>query len=332
MKHANVALFVPHAGCPHQCSFCNQREISGSLSVPGGAEVTALCRTYAAQAREGRLEAELAFFGGSFTAIGPAAMAGLLGAAVPFLREGLFQGIRISTRPDCIDSEILTFLRSYGVTAIELGAQSMSDQVLLKNRRGHTAADVVRASRLIREAGFSLGLQMMTGLYGASMEDDIRTAERLAALFPDTMRIYPTVVLEQTPLADLYRKGLYKPPSLEETTALCARLLGFFEERGIPVIRMGLHAQESMEAARVAGPYHPAFRELCEGRLLRDRLEKALSAFPPGTYDATVSPKTVSKIRGHGGLTVEYLKHLGYNVKVKQSDALRGLDFQIGEV
>lgn len=186
-------------------------------------------------------DAEIAFFGGSFTAIGRDYMLELLEAAAPFV-GGAFRGIRISTRPDAVDGETLGLLRRYGVTAVELGAQSMDDGVLDQNLRGHTAADVERAAGLVRDAGFELGLQMMTGLYGSDEARDFMTAERLAACAPDTVRVYPTVVMEGTGLAALWRAGAYRPQTLEEAVSLGARLLEFFEGKGVRVIRMGLHA------------------------------------------------------------------------------------------
>ncbi|WP_308753821.1 radical SAM protein, partial [uncultured Anaerotruncus sp.] len=178
MRHANLAVFVPHAGCPRRCSFCSQKSISGAREAPTGESVSALCAESARSLAGADTDAEIAFFGGSFTAIDRAYMLELLEAAAPFV-GGAFRGIRVSTRPDAVDGEVLDLLRRYGVTAVELGAQSMDDGVLMKNRRGHTAADVERAARLVREAGFELGLQMMTGLYGSDEARDFRTAERL---------------------------------------------------------------------------------------------------------------------------------------------------------
>ncbi len=324
MRHANLAIFVPHLGCPNRCSFCDQHRISGAGQPPTGEQVGQLCETAASQLRGRCPEAEIAFFGGSFTAIDRAYMCELLEAAAPYVGE-VFGGIRISTRPDAIDREVLELLARYSVRSIELGAQSMSDAVLSANQRGHTAADVERASALIRESGFSLGLQMMTGLYRADEQSDFETAERLAALRPDTVRIYPTVVMEGTRLAALYRAGEYRPQSLEQAVALGARLLGFFDGLGIRVIRMGLHAQESLVSGRVAGPYHPAFRELCEGRLMEQRLASLLSGRPQGAYIVCVSPKSVSKVCGHGGQGIAKLRALGYHIKVEQDRAMSGL-------
>lgn len=320
MPHTNVALFVPHAGCPHQCSFCNQRAITGSAGSLHPVEVTAACERAAATMHSDPEQAEIAFFGGSFTAVEEAYRTALLQAAYPYVERGLFAGIRISTRPDAIDEAILAQLRRFGVTAIELGAQSMDDDVLRRNGRGHTAADVERASRLIHTFDMALGLQMMTGLPGSSPDTDRRTAARLCALCPDTLRIYPAVVMEGTPMADWYREGTYTPPTLEEAVGLGAKLLKFAEwERGIPVIRMGLHAGGEVESAYVAGPYHPAFRELCESRLYRGLAYDALRRAAPHGGRATlwVSPNALSKMIGQKRDNIAWLASRGYTVAVR---------------
>lgn len=327
MKHANLSIFVPHAGCPHQCSFCSQRTISGVEAAPSGAQVTALC-TRCAESLAESTEAEIAFFGGSFTGLDRAYMLELLKAAFPFVENGTFHGIRISTRPDYIDGDVLDVLARYGVTSIELGAQSMDDGVLLSNGRGHCAADVESAAGLVKKAGFSLGLQMMTGLWRSTSEKDFATAQKLEALEPDTMRIYPTVVLEKTALAELYRRGVYEPQTLPEAVELGAALLDFFLKRDIRVIRMGLHDEPSLREARVAGPWHPAFRELCEGLLLAKRVAEVLDQ-NPGPVTVFVSRASVSKMLGHGAFPVEYLRRLGYNITIKEDKALSGLEFQI---
>lgn len=325
MPHTNVALFVPHAGCPHQCSFCNQRAITGSAVVLRPAEVAAACERAAATMRSAPGQAEIAFFGGSFTAVDEAYRTALLQAAYPYVEKGLFAGIRISTRPDAIDEAILTQLRRFGVTAIELGAQSMDDNVLRRNGRGHTADDVERASRLIHTFDIALGLQMMTGLPGSSPDTDRGTAARLCTLCPDTMRIYPAVVMEGTLMADWYRAGRYIPPTLEEAVGLGAELLQFVEwERGIPVIRMGLHAGGEVESAYVAGPYHPAFRELCESRLYRGLAHEALRRAAPQGGRATlwVAPNALSKMIGHKRDNIAWLASRGYTVAVRGDGAV----------
>ena len=318
MKHSNVALFVPNNGCPHRCSFCNQRSITGKLSQPTPNDVAEAARIAKKSLGERTKNAEIAFFGGSFTAVERGYMVSLLEAASPFLRDGSFAGIRISTRPDAIDPEILAVLKRYGVTAIELGAQSMDDRVLPLNGRGHTAAQVEEASRQIRAGGFSLGLQMMTGLYGSTPEKEMRTARKLAALFPDTVRIYPTVVLRGTELGNRYLAGAYRPPELEATVDLCADLLDFFEEKGITVIRLGLHASKELERDRLAGPWHPAFRELCESRrlLLKIKAELEREGRPPGSLRIHVNPSGASIAAGQKKSNLAALCEAGFPARI----------------
>ena len=263
MKHSNIAFFIPHIGCPNKCSFCNQNTISGKTQLPCAEDIAkTLSDVLQNMPSEKLSESEIAFFGGSFTAIDKDYMIELLEAAFDFVGEGKISGIRVSTRPDAINDEVLSILKKYKVTAIELGAQSMCDDVLFKNMRGHTSDDVVNASKLIKSYGFSLGLQMMTGLYGDSAEADIYTAERIIALNPNTVRIYPTVVLKDTYLGQLYEQGIYNPPALSETVSLCARLLDMFEENNINVIRVGLHDEPGVKENFLAGAYHPALGEL----------------------------------------------------------------------
>ncbi len=261
--------------------------------------------------------AQIAFFGGSFTAIPREDMVRLLKAAVPYVKSGDFSGVRVSTRPDAIDREVLELLKTHGVTAVELGAQSMDDAVLRACRRGHTAKQVTEAAGLVREAGLSLGLQMMTGLPGDTDEGALHTARALAALRPDEVRVYPTLVIEGSPLADEYRAGTYVPQTLDKAVALCVRLLTFFEEeRGIPVIRLGLHAEEDMMRHCIAGPWHPAFRELCESRIFRQKAEIILKQANKTECVLAVNPACVSRMVGHRRENLTAFMKNGYTVKV----------------
>ncbi len=307
-KHTNIAVFVPHNGCPHTCSFCNQRTISGQSAQPLPDEVAALLADDLERlnsrggAAEGR---ELAFFGGSFTAIDREYMISLLSAAQPYFGRSI-SGIRCSTRPDCINGAILDTLQNYGVTAIELGAQSMDDRVLSLNQRGHTAAQVEQAAGLIRERGIELGLQMMTGLYGDTDEGALSTAHLLAALRPATMRIYPTVVLRGTELARLYESGEYIPQTVEQAVELCSSLLELLESKGIRIIRLGLHASDDVEQNYLAGAYHPALRELCQSRIYLRRMLALLNENSSITGFA-VHPRELSKALGQHRSNVEEL-------------------------
>ncbi|MCR5208301.1 MAG: radical SAM protein [Eubacterium sp.] len=313
MKKGNISIFVPFNGCPQQCSFCNQKTITGKAHQPTPDEVRSAVET---ALKRKDYEYEIAFFGGTFTAVDREYMLSLLEAAQPYIKSGAVKGIRISTRPDFIDGEVLELLKKYGVTAIELGAQSMDDSVLEANRRGHTAKDVENASRLIKEYGFELGLQMMTGLYLDTDEKSVETAKKLIELKPDTVRIYPTVVLKGTLLAELYDEKVYLPPGADDAAALCTRLIPLFENAGIKVIRLGLHSSEDIKKNMVAGAFHPAFGEIVQSRFM---LNKVLE-YPPASYEIFVNPKSVSKLKGNQKRNVYFLMEEGYQIKYTVTD------------
>ena len=315
MKKGNISIFVPFNGCPQQCSFCNQKTITGQQTQPTADDVKKSVET--ALKHKG-YEYEIAFFGGSFTAIDKGYMLELLDTAYEYVKDGRVKGIRISTRPDAIDGEILEFLKSRGVTSIELGAQSMDDEVLEANLRGHTAQDVANASKLIKEYGFELGLQMMTGLYRDTDEKAIETAKKLIELKPATVRIYPTVVLKGTLLADLYEKELYKPQNVDDAAALCTKLIPMFENAGIKIIRLGLHSSEDIKKNMVAGAFHPAFGEIVQSRFILNRILK----YPPSSYEIFVNPKSVSKLKGNQKRNVYFLMEEGYNIKFTVTDSV----------
>lgn len=331
MKHANISIFVPHAGCPHQCSFCNQKEISGAQSQPTPEDVQNIIKSALTNPALSLNDSEIAFFGGSFTAIERDYMISLLKAAYQFTGDNGFKGIRVSTRPDAIDNEIINILKQYNVTAVELGAQSMDDNVLQKNMRGHTSADVDKASYLIKKAGISLGLQMMTGLYGDTYDGAVYTAKRIIALKPDTVRIYPTVIMENTMLGQLYKEGKYQTLSFEDTIKLCAELLDMFEENNIKVIRLGLHASETLESAMLAGGYHPALRELCEGERFFNRVLDILKQKNISNRDIIikVNNRNISKMIGQAKRNIKRLYDLGYNCMVKGDKTIAGNEIYI---
>ena len=324
MKHANVALFIPFNGCPHRCSFCDQRRITGEVKQPSPDDVRRTVETALDSLKENTYNSEIAFFGGSFTAIDRVYMRSLLDATVPYIDR--FKGIRISTRPDCIDAEILSLLKRYHVSAIELGAQSMSDAVLTMNERGHTADDVRKAAGLIKGFGFELGLQMMTGLYGSTPQTDCETARAFIALHPDTVRIYPTIVMDGTRLGELYQQGVYQPQTLKEAVDLCAQLIPLFEENGIKVIRVGLHDSESLQQHRLAGPYHPAFRELCESRIMLEKAIALLRDQEKGKYTLCVHPKSRSKMTGNQKANLIALRDLGYDITIIEDTEIIDLE------
>jgi len=321
MKHTNVALFVPHEGCPHQCSFCNQKSISGSTKKLTEKDIDEAAATALKSDAQGR---EIAFFGGSFTAIEREYMISLLKTAAKYIDNKSFAGIRISTRPDAVDSEICEILKKYHVTAVELGAQSMDDEVLRLNNRGHRARDVVKASNLLKSFGFELGLQMMTGLYGSDDSESIRTAKEIIKLSPDTVRIYPTVVLKGTELERLYERGVYSPQTTEQAVKICSVLLEMFHEADIPVIRLGLHSGGDVMSGYVAGAFHPSLGELCKGEIYLRKARAAIKEanIAKGKILLYVMPQAISQMTGQNKRNIETLKSEGYDCKVKPCDSL----------
>ncbi len=325
VKHSNISIFVPHIGCPNKCSFCNQRFITGTCKAPNADDVEKAVITAVKSKKYDPATTEIAFFGGSFTAINRNYMISLLEAASSFVRIGLVKGIRISTRPDAIDDDILLLLKEYNVTAIELGAQSFNNYVLKMNNRGHTAQDTENAARLIRKHGFELGLQIMTGLYADDNESLERTSKKVIELRPDTVRIYPTIVLQDTDLAALYIDGVYKPQTLSEAIKICSKLYLMLSKEGINVIRLGLHSIE--DGAYIAGPWHPAFSELCQSQIMLTRVLTHL--FDKGEYIIYVGKSDVSKMTGQRKSNIKYLKSRGFDCKVKVDESLSDLKFRI---
>lgn len=324
-KHSNISIFVPHIGCPNMCSFCNQRYITGQTSAPLLSDVIEAVNIAINSNGYNPKNTEIAFFGGSFTAINRSYMIDLLKTAYEFVKDGVVCGIRISTRPDAINEEILSLLKQYGVTSIELGAQSLNDNVLLSNNRGHTLEDVINASHLIKKYGFSLGLQMMTGLYNDCDEFAISTAKQIIDLCPDTVRIYPTIVLKNTYLAALYSENKYEPQTLEAAANLCSELLLMFNNANIKVIRLGLHSIE--KDCYVAGPWHPAFSEICYSKIFLKNAKIALKE--AGDYILFVNPLSVSKMIGQHKENITTLKKLGFDCMVKSDNSLGEYEIRV---
>ena len=325
LKHSNISIFVPHIGCPNKCSFCNQRYITGAFKAPTVRDVALAVKNAQTNPYYDPKTTEIAYFGGSFTAINRNYMLRLLRVAHRFVKSGVVSGIRISTRPDAIDDEILSLLKEFSVTAIELGAQSLNDRVLRLNNRGHKVSDVVKAAKKIREHGFELGLQIMTGLYADSDASALRTAEKVIEIKPDTVRIYPTIVLKDTDLEALYLDNIYKPQTLDSAVSLASKLYKMFTDNGIRVIRLGLHSIE--KEAYIAGPWHPAFSELCQSQIM---LNEVLSRITDnGKYIIFVGKSDVSKMIGQKRSNILHLESKGIYCKVKPDDTLGNLEVRI---
>ena len=326
-KNSIIPVFVPHLGCPNDCVFCNQRRISGHMS-PADAETVKNAIENAAALTPSGTKRQLAFYGGSFTAIPDGQQLELFEAARPYLEDGTISSIRLSTRPDAIDGAVLARLKRNGVTTVELGAQSMCDEVLELSGRGHTASDVENSSRLIKAAGFELILQMMTGLPGDTDERSIETARRIIALRPDGVRIYPTVIVRDTALYDLWKAGRYAEHTVEDAVRVCAKLTAMFDEANIPIIRMGLNPTEDLSGGdAVGGAYHPALGELVRSRMMLDKARQLLAGAPHGSsVTLGVNRSDVSKMAGQHRCNIDTLKselRLS-SVKIREADVKSG--------
>jgi histone acetyltransferase (RNA polymerase elongator complex component) len=306
-----IPFFIPHSGCPHQCVFCNQKNITGHMKPVDPAALPQKIKEYLASNTSDKT-VHVAFYGGSFTALRIERQKDYLAAVQPFIHSGQIENIRLSTRPDCITDEILSLLHEYHANTVELGVQSMDDVVLQLSGRGHTTNDTMNAVTLLRKNGFSIGLQLMPGLPGDSAETFMKSVDTVVELKPDFVRIYPALVIKDTPLEDLYTSGRYIPLSLDDAVALCRDALERFEGAGIDVIRIGLQPTAELErpGTVIAGPYHPAFRQLVESSILLDKMRSALRTRDGKTDKATfqVNPKDFSAAIGQHRSNIEFLK------------------------
>lgn len=296
-KHYIIPFFVSHEGCPHNCVFCNQNSITGYTEKVTARTVRATVEGYLKTINRDKSIIEISFFGGTFTAIPLEKQFELLTAAKYYKDEGIIDFIRLSTRPDYINDEILDNLIKFSVDIIELGVQSMSDQVLKLSGRGHSRADTINASKKIREYGFILGHQIMLGLPGDSFERDIETCYESLKLKPDLCRIYPALVLKNTPMEFMYRRGEYRPYTLEEAVEIGKEVYSIYAFHNVKIIRVGLQATDNIAEGRdiVDGPYHPAFRELVEGSLLGDMIMEQISSLE-GEICLYINNKYISKL------------------------------------
>lgn len=302
MKHYNIPIFIPELACPNRCIYCNQRHISGQLQAVKPEEIKQIIEQHLATFIRPS-EVELAFFGGSFTGIDEKDMLTYLQTVQPYIEQGEIKSIRISTRPDYINEKILDILQQYNVKDIELGAQSLDEEVLAFAKRGHTVRDVENASQLIKSYGFSLGLQMMIGLPLDSVEKSKETAKKILELGAESTRIYPTLVINNTDLADLYRQNKYKALSLEEAVDWTADIYKIFSQTSIKILRVGLHPSEALinGTELLAGPFHVSFKELVLTKIWQEKFEK----LPINTKTILVNPKEINYA-------------IGYNSKNKQ--------------
>ena len=316
-----IPIFLPHAGCPHRCVFCNQVSISGKAQEAVPPDVTrGQIREFLKYKTESRKPAQIAFFGGNFLGLKPEEIRFWLALADEFISRGLVDGIRFSTRPDTIDARRLDILDNYPVSIVELGVQSMDDDVLALAERGHTASDTLRAVKALKRRRLGIGLQMMVGLPGDSDARSLVTARKIADLEPDCARVYPTVVVENSRLAHWFKKGEYQPLSLEAAVRLVKKVYLIFQREGIAVIPMG--------------PYHPAFGHMVHSEIFYDKVAAAIESAgsTTGALSILVNPRSISKMRGLSNSNIKKLKkQFGfYSVDVLPDNSLTEEEVGIG--
>ena len=325
MKHNYIIpIFVPHLGCPNDGVFWNQKSISGQKNNMTKEEAKKIIEEYLKSIKDENAEIEVAFFGGSFTAIEEEKQNELLSLAYEYIKEGKIKSIRISTRPDYIDKKILKRLKKYKVKTIELGVQSANNFILEKAGRGHTFEDVKKASKLIRRYGFTLGHQMMVGLPESTRKDEINTAKELIKLKPKMVRIYPVLVLKGTKLEKELKEEKYKPLSIVQAVETCKELVRMFADKKIDIIRVGLQNTDEItdpnneNSEVVAGPYHPAFRQLVESSLWYDAIVEKIKKLNVKVkeVEVTINPIDTNNVIGHKKENIIKLKQT-YDVDLR---------------
>ncbi|MCL2633878.1 MAG: radical SAM protein [Oscillospiraceae bacterium] len=310
MKKTNASIFIPHLGCPHKCSFCNKNAITEKAKSVTALDIRTILDEHVLSLNRRKMSAEIAFFGGTFTALENDYREQLLTVANEYLQKhDVFTGIRISTRPDYINEAVLAQLNRFGVTAIELGAQSMDDEVLSANNRGHSSESVRASAKLIKNYEFELGLQMMTGLYKDTYEKSLYTADELIKLNPDTVRIYPLEVFEGTRLFEIG----HTPFSQEETIELCSEIYKRLVQNNIRVIRIGLNYPGNI------------IGELIIGRYYFNKIYEFMKNAGSNKFRIFTDKRNISKINGHKGENKRKLEELGftYRIKEKQGEELK---------
>ncbi len=331
-KQYIIPIFVPHLGCPNDCIFCNQKSISGQKSNMTKEKAKEIIENYLKSIDKENAQIEIAFFGGSFTAIEEERQEELLQVASEFVKSGQVSSIRVSTRPDAIDKNILKRLKKYKVKTIELGVQSSNNYILKRINRGHTFEDVKRAAKLIRWNGFRLGVQMMVGLPESTTIDEINTAKELIKLKPKMVRIYPVLVIKNTPLEKELEKGTYKPLTVIQAVEVCKEIVRLFHDKNIDIIRIGLQPTDeisepgSEKSEVVVGPYHPAFRQLVESAMWYDAIVGKIKRLNVKVkeVEVTVNPVDANNVIGHKKENVKNLKELyDVNLVLKQDSKMK---------
>lgn len=336
IKYYTIPVFIPQLACPFQCAFCNQQKISGHRNIPDKKEITETIEAHLQSFKEKERHVEIGFFGGTFTGMSFSEQESYLKIVKPYLDAGFIQGIRLSTRPDYISREILLLLKRHGVTTIELGAQSLDEEVLKRSFRGHTAKQVEAASAMIREAGFHLGLQMMIGLPGDTLDKALATTEKIIALGASNTRIYPALVIRDTAMHRWYKSGKYHPLTISQAVDWSKKILLRFEAARVKVIRLGLHPSEGLldGSELIAGPFHPSFRELVLSAIWKDLLSPLLNENKAKnkSVEIKVPAQELNYAIGYGASNKKMLLQYFKTVKFKSSSQLPSRSYEIQNI
>ncbi len=326
-KNYNIPIFIPELACPHQCVFCNQKKISGQQKMPSVDDIQLTIENHLSTIDTSNSKTEIAFFGGNFTGINYSDQVKYLEAVKKYSNYGV-KGIRISTRPDYISNEILLNLKYFNVTSIELGAQSFDADVLKSSGRGHSVNSIYRASRLIHDFGFELGLQMMIGLPGDSLEKSIFTANEIIKLRAKTTRIYPTLVIKNTALANLFFSGKYNPLSINESIIWLSQLIPIFEKSNVNILRVGLHPTEGLLNGNdlVAGPFHQSIREMAYSNIWKNILFNSITQ-KSNSILIEVAPSELNYAIGYKSENRKLLLEIFKNVTIKPKASLTNRNF-----
>ncbi|MGL5544470.1 MAG: elongator complex protein 3 [Cetobacterium sp.] len=327
MKHYNIPIFISHFGCPNDCVFCNQKKINGRETDVTTDDIKNIIETYLKTLPK-KSKKEVAFFGGTFTGISIKLQEEYLSVVYEYIKEGLIDGIRLSTRPDYIDEEIVKMLKKYGVTTVELGVQSLDENVLKKTHRFYPMEKVFVASKLIKDAGIELGIQLMLGLPGSTDESDYLSAVKTVELEPNIARIYPTLVIKETEMADMFKEGTYTPLTLEEAVKRCKKIYSLLDYNDINIVRVGLQPTDDLNDDEnvLGGPFHPAFRELVVGEIYYDFLKSILEL--EKKLEIKTNERNVSRIVGLNKVNKE---KLGKDFKVKIDNTLEVDTIKVNE-
>ena len=337
-KEYIIPVFVPHMGCPYKCTFCDQKKISGEQKRVTAKDVKDTIEYYLSNFEDNSKYVEVAFFGGSFTAIDTKIQVELLEAVQEYIKTRKVNSIRLSTRPDYINKEILKRLKKYHVKTIELGVQSSNDYILDKCQRGHSFEDVKKASKLIRRYGFTLGHQMMVGLPESNELDEINTAKAIIKLKPKLVRIYPVLVIKGTQLEEEYNSNEYIPLTIDQAVERSKKIMELFNKKNVEVIRLGLQNTDeisdpnSEKSQVIAGPYHPAFRQLVEDSIWYDKIVEEIKKVNAKVMKVKIiaNKNDVNNIIGHKKENVLKLKDMyEVDVIVKPSEKMRKGKFKL---